>query len=86
MHWHVHSPAGQGWKTDDNTMCPALMTKSLTPASILDLINCQCSRPVLMTKSLAPASILGLINCQCIRSSSIVATVATMDLPAPCLV
>ena len=70
MHWHVHSPAGHGWKIDDNTMCPVLMTKSLTPASILELVNCQCIRPVLMTKSLPPASILELINCQCIRSSS----------------
>lgn len=38
------SPAGHGWKIDNNTLCPDLMTKPPAPASILELINCQCIR------------------------------------------
>ena len=37
------SPAGHGWKIEDNAMCPHLMTKPPAPANILELTNCQCS-------------------------------------------
>ncbi|KAL9977045.1 hypothetical protein ACROYT_G014408 [Oculina patagonica] len=39
---NLPSPAGHGWKIVDDTMCPELMTKPPAPASILELINCQC--------------------------------------------
>ena len=38
------SPDGHGWKLEDNSLVPHLMTKPPAPSSILELTNCKCSK------------------------------------------
>ena len=38
------TPAGNGWTIQGNSLFPQLMTKPPAPESILELVNCQCSK------------------------------------------